>query len=110
MKTNFLKSLFTIACLLCSIGAYAHDFVVDGIYYNTLSTTEVKVTYRGNSYSRYEEYSGTVVIPERVTYSGVTYNVTSIGEDAFHKCTGLTEITIPNSVTSIGYSAFSSCI
>ena len=35
-------------------------------------------------------------------------SVTSIGQDAFCGCSGLTSITIPNSVTSIGYGAFSS--
>ena len=36
-------------------------------------------------------------------------SVTSIGRDAFYRCTGLTSITIPNSVTSIGNSAFGDC-
>ncbi len=36
-------------------------------------------------------------------------SVTSIGDWAFYKCTGLTSITIPNIVTSIGYSAFERC-
>ena len=36
-------------------------------------------------------------------------SVTSIGDWAFYKCTGLTSITIPNIVTSIGYSAFKRC-
>ena len=36
-------------------------------------------------------------------------SVTSIGEEAFYKCTGLTSVTIGNSVTSIGYQAFVGC-
>ena len=36
-------------------------------------------------------------------------SVTSIGYMAFYKCTGLTSITIPNSVTSIGDEAFKYC-
>lgn len=36
-------------------------------------------------------------------------SVTSIGDDAFYKCYGLTSVTIGNSVTSIGNSAFYNC-
>ena len=36
-------------------------------------------------------------------------SVTSIGNYAFYRCTGLTNLTIPDSVTSIGSYAFSSC-
>jgi hypothetical protein len=36
-------------------------------------------------------------------------SVTSIGESAFYRCSGLTSVTIPNSVKSIGNSAFYNC-
>ena len=49
--------------------------------------------------------SATIVIPE--SYEG--RRVTSIGYEAFLNCSGLTSVTIPNSVTSIGFSAFFGC-
>ena len=111
MKPTF-KTLATIVCLLCSIAASAHDFMINGIYYDIIDSDSytVKVTYKGNSFIDYPDvYTGMVVIPETVTKKGTTYSVTSIGAFAFWGCEGLTEVTIPNSVTSIGESAFDAC-
>ena len=94
-----------------SIGtAFASDTSVGGIWYifNTNDKT-AKVTYQGQPASAYDEYSGAVTIPALVTFNGSTYRVTSIGEFAFAYCTGLTSVTIPNSVTSIKYNAFYGC-
>ena len=62
----------------------------------------------GNSYSVTdcdESAGGTLTIPS--TYNGKP--VTGIGDYAFSNCTGLTGITIPDSVTSIGTHAFYDC-
>jgi hypothetical protein len=107
--------LLTLLLSMAGITAAAHDIEVANngktIYYRwTNNNTELAVSYQGSSYGNYSnEYSGNVVIPESVTYNGVTYPVTSIGSDAFRDCSSLTSVTIPNSVTSIGIEAFYKC-
>ena len=60
------------------------------------------------------DYTGSassLTIPETVSYGGTTYTVTAIGNEAFGKAYGTTdlsttEIVIPETVKTIGYSAF----
>ena len=71
----------------------------DGYYTYSVSNGEATITDVSTS------ISGNITIPS--TLGG--YPVTVIGEDAFRGHTGLTSITIPDSVTSIGWYAFSRC-
>ncbi|MDE6297493.1 MAG: leucine-rich repeat domain-containing protein, partial [Muribaculaceae bacterium] len=51
-----------------------------------------------------------LVIPDDIVHEGNRYAVTTIGEQAFIYCRGLTgSLIIPNSVTTIGDLAFSDC-
>ena len=95
-----------IAMIFIATSSIAHDFEIDGFYYNILSTSSVEVTHKGESFNA---YSGTVTIPSSVTYDGNAYSVSSIGKFAFRDCSGLTSITIPNSISSINDGAFLYC-
>jgi hypothetical protein len=101
------KSFFTLSLLLGSLAttAYAADFESDGIYYNITSQEDKTVEVAANDES---DYAGTIVIPETVTYSDVTYAVTAIGSEAFSR-SGINGIELPASITSIGASAFYYC-
>lgn len=106
-----LRFVILCLCLLSGIDVIAYDAQIDGIYYN-FSGDEAEVTYQkydNSTYRYFSDYSGSVVIPESVTYNGKAYQVTSIGTLAFYQCSSLTSVTIPHSVTIIGIGAFSGC-
>lgn len=56
-----------------------------------------------------DKYSGDIVIPSTIEWDGNTLSVDYIDNGAFLGCSGLTSVTIPNSITSIGNFAFTYC-
>lgn len=108
-----MKRLFRSATLLLALVpaiVAAHDFEVNGIYYNKLFNNEAEVTYRGMDYwSDGDRYQGTMKIPPTVTHNGTTYTVIGIDNNSFYGCSNLTGVYIPNTVLYIGQSAFGGC-
>lgn len=82
------------------------DFMVDGIYYKKIGENNVGVASKDVSYG---SYSGDVIVPATVEYEGVTYDVTTVRNNAFAVCHNLWSVTLPNSITSIDYNAFRDC-
>mgnify|MGYP004448005945 FL=1 len=97
-------SILTLA-LAASLFASAatFTFTIDGINYETTDDNIVRVI------AKTPAYTGDIVIPASVEYGGTTYPVTEIYNKAFDKCSGVTSVSIPNSVTKIGNFAFRDC-
>ena len=90
--------------MLLPIVASAYNAEINGVFYEFDTNTREAVVTFGDTL-----YTGSVTIPETVTYNDLTYSVTSIGTSAFTYCSGLTSVIIPNSVDSINTSAFKWC-
>lgn len=101
------KQVLLFILMLMPLMTSAEKVIIDGIYYNLNSATKVAEVTRGSYGISY--YKGSISIPETVSYGGMTYTVTSIGNQAFYNESSVISITIPNSVTNIGNEAFYGC-
>lgn len=114
---NMKKNVFFTAFLLIALQGMCYSYIPlssgGRLYWDFSSsyTTITIVAQNGSSWSTYPSYkpTGALVIPDSITFNGVTYPVTAIGNGAFNDCSGLTSVTIPNTVSSIGGGAFGNC-
>lgn len=113
--TATISAIYKSAIAKCEVTVLKPErpdtFEYNGLIYTILNeadkTCKIK-TYAGSN------VTGNIVIPEKAYYEAEYYDkeaftVISIGDDAFSGCSGLTGISIPNSVTSIGSRAFYNC-
>ena len=97
-----------VMSMLClSISASAYDFEVDGIKYEIISLDDMTCEVIANT----EKYAGVISIPANVVYNGRTFDVTSIGNEAFLNCDGISELHLESAtnLSEIGFSAFEGC-
>ena len=101
--------MLVVLMLMTTSSAMAQEAkfeVIDGFRYLLESDTKTAALLP----KREGKYSGDIIIPEKVKGNdGVEYIVTSIGDNCFDGCRGLTSITIPSSVTSLGDYCFFGC-
>ena len=77
-------------------------FDVDGIIYAITSENTVTLISGEGAQGDYE-------IPQTVTFDGVTYTVTAIGDSAFKDNKDITQLNIPDNIELIGANAFDGC-
>ena len=109
---QFGKAMSTILLVMLLFAAgmvkmFAQSFTVDNLNFTVnQDATTVTVTGHVNGTSA----TGSLIIPETVTYQGTSYDVTIIGDYAFRNCSGFTgNLIIPSSITEIGKNAFYYC-
>lgn len=99
------KLLFFIMALLLTSTVYAQIYQkIGGLTYALFNDNTAEVIGISSDGTK-----GDIVIPSFVTYQEKRYVVRSIEGNAFHGCSGLTSVEIPNTVLSIGGYAFSEC-
>ncbi|MDO4210705.1 MAG: leucine-rich repeat protein [Bacteroidales bacterium] len=119
---------FFILAIAALQGAWAYDFVTDGMAFSVTDAAKKEVVLE---YDPMHPYTGDFVIPATATNGNTTYSVvgtgtmcfyastissitfganqTYIGENTFFGCANLTHVEIPERITSIGGSVFMYC-
>ena len=105
-----MRKFFTLmfAVMLAGQALAQTTFEVDGLKYTITDAEKHEVSVE--IISDDNKPQGDLVIPAEVENDGVKFAVTDIGWRAFYDCTGLTSVTIPNSVKNIDYLAFQNCV
>ncbi|MGN1195785.1 MAG: leucine-rich repeat domain-containing protein [Acutalibacteraceae bacterium] len=104
MWKSFKKSISVLLCVIfalsalsvCSSAAGVLTYSVDEFGHAVLDSCSTS-------------YYGVVNVPAKVTIDSKTYEVKTIGDEAFMNCEGVTAIKIAEGVTSIGNRAFKNC-
>ena len=96
----FLKGYYGPQDVMVTYPCY-HDTI---IYNSSGASTQITTYYYGHN-----EPSGDLVIPSTIIHNDTTYTITTIGYNAFWKCTNITSLTLPNTLNSIIQGAFAGC-
>ena len=100
------RILLIIVAIFTMVNMYATGFETIGGLRFLIDTDAKTATLLADTV----EYSGDIVVPEKVTIAGIDFPVVAFAKETFKGCDKLMSITIPSSVTSLGEACFSLCI
>ena len=112
-KATATLVLVALCLSLLPINAFAanttnEEFTVNGYRYVITSSENNTVSFAKPADSS-TSYSGEITVPQTVQNNDTTYTVTAIHSDAFANATGVTKVTLPDSITKIPDAAFIGC-
>lgn len=84
----------------------AADFQVGNFFFNVISESAATCAL---TEPVGDKYTGDVVIPGTVEYDGRTWTVTEIGNRSFYYASGVTSLTLPNTVVSMRRGCITGC-
>ena len=99
------RIVMLLAAMMAAAVAWADTETVNGYTWTYFIIDDTAEIYNDYNTAISPNPTGAVTIPSSLGGKPVT----SIGDAAFYNCSGLTSVTIPDSVTNIGLSAFSDC-
>ena len=102
-----MKKLFLSLIVLCFAANTWAQFYHDDLFYMITSHVEPYTVEAVRQQTYYE--LKTVNIPDTVTHAGITYNVTSVGNECFSECHELSSVTLGNNIKIIKNEAFYNC-
>ena len=112
--TSIGKSAFSGSALTSIYIPVKVTSIGDNAFYNCIGLTSVQVESGNTVYDSRENCNAIIETASNTLLLGckntiIPNTVTSIGDNAFYCCEGLTSISIPNSVKNIGDNAFQGC-
>lgn len=104
MNLNNIKQLGIAFCLFISMNAFAATTAFVGcLKYQFEGNSAYIIGYDNNTIPE------TLVIPETIEYSGLSYNVTKINNNALKGCSKIKNLLINHRLSFIGTGAFQDC-
>lgn len=107
MKQKTLLSLLLLLTPAFFLPLHAASEKVGNLYYEVDATNKTATVVKHNSYNN---LTGNLVIPSKITHNSEEYTVTTVGESAFSDCSNLNgTLSLPSTIKRIEDSAFSRC-
>lgn len=100
-----MKRVLLLLSVLLPFVVNAETVEIEGLWYNVILKGKVATVVQSEG----NQYSGDIVIPEKIEYNDVECTVTEIAAYAFDGCKTMTSVTIPPTITTVGDAAFINC-